>query len=338
VRQSPVTQKELDRLHTAWESSPESRSFAPLADAYHRAGRNEEAIELLNSGTARHPDYLSAQVLLANCYQALGRSAEADAIFNRVLSQDAENICALENQAARSIQQGALGNAAALVQQLRQLDPWDATIQALAMQLEQAPRSVELPDARTSVQQAPRGPIRSVEDTVYRGAPAASTESSSARAALPEGTRDELSTLTLAQIYESQGYLQKALTIYDELAQQHPENTQIAQHLEELRRRLLGVDESAQTPGAAATEQTSESVTPGWRLVDAQALESLQPASSLEPTAPQSAPAARQLPPADQGFAQGETAAPLAAPPGAGAAARDEDFQRFLRYVRSLGR
>jgi hypothetical protein len=159
-----------------------------------------------------------------------------------------------------------------------------------------------------------------------------------------ERSGDQLSTLTLAQIYESQGYLQKALTIYERLLQQHPANAQVAQRLDELRRRLSGVDESAHRPESASSwsgaeprdrgrsvpripPDTSSQDKPdakvaGWRLVDAQSLGALRPAPTRQGEA-----AAADAPLAESGMA------------GADAAARrDEDFQRFLRYVRSLGR
>lgn len=338
MRAQPVTQQELDRLHAAWESAPESRSFAPLADAYHRAGRNEEAIELLHNGTARHPDYLSALVLLADCYQALGRVDEADAVFARVLDQEAENVRALEHQAERSLRHGAMGKAAALVEKLQQIDPWDATIRRLAAQLQESPRPPagapspeEPPPYREPTPRAPIPQPGAIRE------PATEEEEGRRQVALPDSTPDELSTLTLAQIYESQGYLQKALNIYERLQQQHPDNEQVAQRLEQLRRRLTGADDTAQIE-AAPPPDAPASTASEWRLLDAQALESLpqqpepealpSPSPSPSPPFPPPPTAARRNPP--------QPAEPSTA--GDEAAGRDEDFQRFLRYVRSLGR
>jgi tetratricopeptide (TPR) repeat protein len=318
MRLQPVTQQELDRLHTAWESAPESRSFAPLADAYHRAGRHEEAIELLHNGTARHPDYLSALVLLADCYEALGRVEEADAVFARVLSQEAENVRALEHQAELSLQQGALGNASALVERLQQIDPWDADIRRLAARLQEMPRQPPAPAPPPVAAPRPGPPVSGA--SVQPGPPTHEPPEVS----IPDSTPDELSTLTLAQIYESQGYLQKALNIYERLQRQHPDNVQVAQRLEQLRRRLTGADDSAQMESPEAPE-----IHPGagseWRLLDAQALESMRQRPTAPPPPP---PAARTASPRPAGDAV----------PGAEAAGRVEDFQRFLRYVRSLGR
>jgi len=315
MQPQPVTQQELDHLHAAWESQPNSRSFAPLADAYHRAGRHEEAIELLQTGTARHPDYLSALVLLADCYEALGRGEEADAIFARVLSQESENVRALEHQAEQSLRQGALGKAAGLVERLRQIDPWDATIRRLAAQLQEAPAARPAPPVMERPAPAPQGRM---------GAPAgvpAMPEDADA-IALPDSTPDELSTLTLAQIYESQGYLQKALNIYERLLRKHPDNQQVATRLDQLRRRLSGADDSAHE-APSQPEAAHPSTT--WRLLDAQSVESMRPPAA----------AAR---PARPAAAESRPQASSEAVPGDQAASRDEDFQRFLRYVRSLGR
>jgi tetratricopeptide (TPR) repeat protein len=318
MRLQPVTQQELDRLHTAWESAPESRSFAPLADAYHRAGRHEEAIELLHNGTARHPDYLSALVLLADCYEALGRVEEADVVFARVLSQESENVRALEHQAELSIQQGALGNASALVEKLQQIDPWDADIRRLAARLQEVPRQPAPPAPPPPA--APQPGPAAFGASVQPGPPTHEPPD----VAIPDSTPDELSTLTLAQIYESQGYLQKALNIYERLQRQHPDNVQVVQRLEQLRRRLTGADDSAQTELPAAPE-VHPAAGSEWRLLDAQALESMRQRPATPPPPPPAARAASPRPADDT-------------VPGAQAADRDEDFQRFLRYVRSLGR
>jgi tetratricopeptide (TPR) repeat protein len=317
MRPQPVTQQEFDRLHAAWESAPESRSFAPLADAYHRAGRHEEAIELLHNGTARHPDYVSALVLLADCYEALGRVEEADAVFARVLNQEAENVRALEHQAEQSLHQGALGKAAALVEKLQQIDPWDATIRRLAARVQESPRP-----GRGSMPQ----PVTPPTAPVPPSAPVPTGMPLTPETALPNQSSDEMSTLTLAQIYESQGYLQKALNIYERLQQQHPDNPQVSQRLEQLRRRLSGADDSAQpevTPAPPAEPPRPDQAprSSEWRLLDAQAVESLRQRTT--PPAAETRPAA---------------ASPEAPTPSDQAAGRDEDFQRFLRYVRSLGR
>ncbi len=69
----------------------------------------------------------------------------------------------------------------------------------------------------------------------------------------PQRLTDEFSTLTLARIYESQGYLDKALDIYQTLHAKHPEHPEVLDRLRALQERMAGFEEGAdaEVPDAA---------------------------------------------------------------------------------------
>jgi tetratricopeptide (TPR) repeat protein len=211
-----------------------------------------------------------------------------------------------------------------------------------------------------------RGPIRSVADKLWweqqagrapDAAPAADVRVPPAFAApagpgseppaapipsAPQRPEDQLATLTLARIFESQGYLQKALSIYDELLRKHPGDAEIAAGLAALQRRLAGLEAPPPAPPAPAAPVEEPGV--AWRLVD--------PSTLGDPSATadrlrQATEAARDqerkrrhtligAPPAP------EPPAPAAAEPPPAPRSREDvsrghaDFQRFLAYVRSL--
>jgi len=48
-----------------WQEDPTSRVFAPLAEAYRKAGMVDEAIEIAQDGVRIHPNYLGGKVALA---------------------------------------------------------------------------------------------------------------------------------------------------------------------------------------------------------------------------------------------------------------------------------
>ena len=75
----------LTQLESAYRKAPESRLFASLADAYRASGRLPEALDLLQEGTQRHPDYVSALVLLGLCQRELAGGEAAEITFARVL-------------------------------------------------------------------------------------------------------------------------------------------------------------------------------------------------------------------------------------------------------------
>jgi len=90
---------EIDKLKARYEENPEGRYFAPLADAYRKSGRLDEAIELVKDGLTRHPDYLSAHIVLGRCYLDKKDDPAAKATLEGVLALDAENIIALKSLA-----------------------------------------------------------------------------------------------------------------------------------------------------------------------------------------------------------------------------------------------
>ncbi len=58
---------EIEKLERRYAENPKGRNFAPLADAYRKAGQLDQAIELCKSGIERHPDYVSAHIVFGRC-------------------------------------------------------------------------------------------------------------------------------------------------------------------------------------------------------------------------------------------------------------------------------
>jgi hypothetical protein len=90
---------EIEKLEARFRENPEGRYFAPLADAYRKAGRVDDALMLVQAGLERHPDYLSAHIVLGRCHLDQKDDGAALAAFQQVLTIDAENIIALKSLA-----------------------------------------------------------------------------------------------------------------------------------------------------------------------------------------------------------------------------------------------
>ena len=58
------------------ERDPGGRVFAPLADAYRRAGQIPEALRLLRDGIAKHPEFVTGHVVAAQLYVEQGLATE----------------------------------------------------------------------------------------------------------------------------------------------------------------------------------------------------------------------------------------------------------------------
>lgn len=87
---------EIDKLERRHRENPEGRTFAPLADAYRKAGDVARALEVLKTGLQLHPDYLSASIVLGRCHLDLADLPSAEGAFQRVLDLDKENVIAIK--------------------------------------------------------------------------------------------------------------------------------------------------------------------------------------------------------------------------------------------------
>lgn len=87
---------EIEKLEKRWLENPRGRNFAPLADAYRKAGEIDRAVELCLSGLERHPDYVSAHIVYGRCLMDQKNDLGAEEVFKKVLTLDPENIIALK--------------------------------------------------------------------------------------------------------------------------------------------------------------------------------------------------------------------------------------------------
>ena len=56
-------QPEVEKLEKQYQTNPD-QYFAPLADAYRKAGNLDFALDIVRNGLAKRPNYLSAHIVL----------------------------------------------------------------------------------------------------------------------------------------------------------------------------------------------------------------------------------------------------------------------------------
>jgi len=66
--EDPVAAGAIRRYEERLARDPASLAFAPLADAYRKAGRTREAINLCREGLGRFPHYTTARLILAKAH------------------------------------------------------------------------------------------------------------------------------------------------------------------------------------------------------------------------------------------------------------------------------
>ena len=159
---------EIEKLERRWLENMQGLTFAPLAEAYRKAGRLDEAFQTLELGLAHHPDYIPAHIVRGRCALDAGNDAAAATAFALVLSFDSLNLIALRGLAEISLRSGRPQEAILHLRRLLDVDRTDA---------EAAKRLVELQAAAT---QAPaseyaRQPAESVAPSPDSDSPATET-------------------------------------------------------------------------------------------------------------------------------------------------------------------
>ena len=114
---------EIEKLEKRWAENPKGRNFAPLADAYRKAGELDRAIELCKSGLERHPDYVSAHIVYGRCFLDLKNDTAASQVFRRVLELDPENVLGLKLLADIAERGGRYEEATEWLSRLLNADP-----------------------------------------------------------------------------------------------------------------------------------------------------------------------------------------------------------------------
>ncbi|NIM19489.1 MAG: tetratricopeptide repeat protein [Candidatus Latescibacteria bacterium] len=241
---------DLDKLFEKLRSEPDSLVFAPLADACRKVGRLEEALEICTNGIAHHPDYASGHVVLGKCFYDIGDQDRALDSFQTVLSLDENNLVALKYLGTILAEQGRETAAMEHFKHILALDPENTEIRSKLENLQERQDTI----GRTQAKEE--------EGVIHLGAvPDEDFEGKVISLSDEEETSDEFATLTLAEIYSSQGYREKAIKIYEEILRRRPDNKLAKQKLAELdpeHYQLEPPEEVEEDPGEIAMEELAE--------------------------------------------------------------------------------
>jgi len=114
---------EIDKLEARFRDNPKGRNFAPLADAYRKAGLIDNAVDLCQNGLKLHPDYVSAYIVYARCLVDKKDDPAALGVFRQVLELDGENIIALRGLAELAERNGKYEEEVEWLSRLLNADP-----------------------------------------------------------------------------------------------------------------------------------------------------------------------------------------------------------------------
>ncbi len=138
--QTPYFREYLRR----YQEDPKSRVFAPLAEAYRRLGKLDEAIQICLEGLSHHPDFAGGRVALAKCYYDKKEFALAKDQLERVVESIPENLLAQKLLGDVSLALGDQVTALEAYQMALRIAPDDAALAQKIQQLEKEDGSSEL--------------------------------------------------------------------------------------------------------------------------------------------------------------------------------------------------
>ena len=198
-------QEALERYGQILARDPASLVFAALAEAYRKEGLPDRAIDLCRKGLRRHPQFVSGRVALARAYADSGKADMARQELEKVVSAAPDNIAAQKLLAEIYRKDQRTDLLEKTCYRILALDATDA-------------------QAREALDWV-RGQREKASDTLTGG---------------PEADcPPRIVTRTLAEIYASQGYFQRAFEIYEELSLREPANPLFHARLAELKEKLI---------------------------------------------------------------------------------------------------
>ncbi|MCE1225619.1 MAG: tetratricopeptide repeat protein [Geobacteraceae bacterium] len=280
---------EIKMYEERLKSDPSSYCFAPLAEVYLRAGLLDDALSVSRTGVSKHPGYADGQMALARVCHQKGLVDECRRALEAVATAVPGHAEA-QRLLARLYKES--GNEQAALQALQTLldfhpDDMSARIELEALQQKVAAFSdddlelIELTEADIYEEPEDVGELverikpvaRTVEDP-WSGINAVTPEEvpsptaleavwsvpEQQLAAVVEATdgHDPLNTSTLAELYVSQGFSDKAIEIYRRIVAVDPGNQEAASRLKELEQ----AEVAAESGQAAAVAAELSSVSP----------------------------------------------------------------------------
>ena len=200
---------EIDTLLTQLDAHPESLLFARLADAYMKADKIDQAIQVCEQGLSHHSDYVTGHVIMGKCYSKIGLLDQAKAEYHRALELDHEHPSALFYLGNVYAEERTVDLARNCYKQILTRDPLNESAKKHITDLRQ--------DRLLKTDGLNNGSANGIVGT---------------------SQENSIYTTTLAEIYASQGLTQRALEVLHFIRRRHPDNDSVLERLQALEKQL----------------------------------------------------------------------------------------------------
>ena len=221
--------------------NPLSTAFVSLAEAYRQMGLLDDALEVAERGVAALPEFPSGFIVLGRILGQRGSFEAANQAFAKAVQLDPSSLPALKGWAKVLGLMGQHDRARQVLERAASLHPQDSGIAAMLAALPgkgTLATGIDLPKSFASPVD-PSPPVPTEEDA------------------------EPFATATLAEIYVQQGLLNKALKVYRDLIQSHPDNADLTSRYRQLCGEGVGEPEKPeQWAGTPAEAVVPEEVSP----------------------------------------------------------------------------
>jgi len=291
-QEDPSFWADIKKYEDTLERDPNSYCFAPLSELYRKLDMVDDAIIVAKRGCDIHPEYVGGYMALGRAYFEKGMNAEAREALERVVRVTPENLLAQRILSKIYMDAGEVAAAEESLKTILSQNPDDSESRILLDSLIRT-GGVKSQEAAESEEEAGEAGITQPEnaedefsleaefeevieleesDIVQEVAEDNTGVRDEEGKSLPPEQRerngrnlhagaeierkDPLTTVTLAELYVSQGFPRRARIIYRELLGADPENM-------DLKKRIAELDLEIENDGTTAGERSSETDTVG---------------------------------------------------------------------------
>jgi tetratricopeptide (TPR) repeat protein len=316
-QEGPSFWVDIKKYEDTLARDPNSYCFAPLSELYRKLGLLDDALNVAKRGCEIHPDYVGGHMALGRALFEKGMKEESRIALEKVVRVTPDNLLAQRVLSQIYIDTGDIAAAEKSLQAILSQNPDDMESKILLNSLarstgaisqpspeaqglavvgrgeetgkrddelfpvDDAEEPIDLEDAEILEEFAEE---EDEEDVFIYSEQDGKSDPNSFLSGGGEG-EDPLNTVTLAELYVSQGFLKRALTIYRELLESDPDNM-------ELKNRLFGLKQESDKDEAIARQHSLE--------LDTFATEYAEPAAApfvpgLPPTGPEGGSSASEV-------------------------------------------
>jgi len=119
-----------------YQDDPNSRVFAPLAEAYRKAGHIDEAIDIAREGLRKHPSFTGGKVALSRALFDKKQYAEVLRVLQPVVRDAPDNLAAQRLIAESALVLGHIAEALGAYKMFLYFSPADPEIAKIVQELE----------------------------------------------------------------------------------------------------------------------------------------------------------------------------------------------------------